>query len=80
MLVKEPAKIRRNAIDLHRIQPFRRVHEIGDIVVERRNGKPADLFRQHQAQECRDCGKDSGEGSHGGNTADVVRRSFVGSS
>jgi hypothetical protein len=79
MLMKEPAKIRRNAVDLHRVQPSRRLHEIGDVVIERRNRETAELFRQSQAEECGDRGKSQGEANNGGDPASLMRQFSAGS-
>jgi hypothetical protein len=77
MLLKESVKIRRDPMARRRVQPSRRVDEIDDVVVKWRNGKPAELLRQPQAQECRDRGKGAGEGHNCGDTAHWARQFFV---
>jgi len=79
VLMKESVNIRRDPMARRCVQPLGGGEEIGDVVVERRNGEPAELLRQPKTQGCGDRGKDQGEANNGNDPASLMRQSLAGS-
>src|SRR5581483_12331301 len=80
VLLEKPIEIRRDPVGGRCVQPLNGGQEIYDVVVERRNGEPAELLRQPETQRSGDRGEDDRENTNDSHTADLVGQSFAGDS